>query len=131
MRVPEVAPNHSEQMGFAGPDRATFAPGRGHRGIRHGMHFLLFYEVVPDYLTRRAPLRAEHLSLVKESHAQGDLVLAGALANPADGAVLVFRSKAAAEAFAAADPYVRHGIVTSFRVREWTTVIGDGVTPPA
>jgi uncharacterized protein YciI len=95
------------------------------------MHFILFYDVVEDYATRRAPLRAEHLTLVKESHARGELVLAGALASPADGAVLVFRSAAAAEAFAHADPYVKHGVVTRWRVREWTTVIGDGATPPS
>jgi len=95
------------------------------------MHFILFYDVVPDYVTKRVPLRAEHLALVKDSHAKGDLVLAGALTNPSDGAVIVFRSAKAAEEFAAADPYVKNGIVTSWRVREWATVIGDGVEPPA
>jgi len=93
------------------------------------MHYLLFYDVVPDYLERRAPLRAEHLALVRAAHDRGELVLAGALADPADGAVLVFRgdSPAAAEAFAAADPYVRNGLVTRWRVRKWATVIGDGI----
>jgi uncharacterized protein len=95
------------------------------------MHFILFYDVVEDYVTRRAPLRAEHLSLVRAAHARGELVLAGALTNPADGAVLVFRTTASAEAFAGADPYVREGVVTRWRVREWMTVIGDGVEPPA
>ncbi len=99
--------------------------------MRLGMHFILFYDVVSDYVTRRAPLRAEHLALVKASHAKGDLVLAGALANPPDAAVLVFRSAKSAEDFAAADPYVKNGLVTSWRVREWTTVIGDGIEPPA
>ncbi len=91
------------------------------------MHYLLFYDVVPDYLERRVPLRAEHLALGREARARGELVLGGALANPADGAVLLFRgdSPAVAERFAREDPYVRHGLVTSWRVREWTTVIGD------
>jgi hypothetical protein len=90
------------------------------------MHYLLFYDVVPDYVERRAPFRAEHLANARAAVARGELVLGGALANPADGAVLVFRgsSPAAAEAFAAADPYVRNGLVTSWRVREWTTVVG-------
>src|SRR5262245_16119417 len=97
------------------------------------MHYLLLYDVVPDYVERRAPFRAEHLALGQAAHARGELVLAGALADPVDGAVLVFRgdSPAAAEAFARADPYVRNGLVTRWRVRAWNTVIGDGTKSPA
>jgi uncharacterized protein YciI len=40
------------------------------------------------------------------------------------GLVVVFTTKEAAEAFARADPYVRNGLVTRWRIREWTTVIG-------
>src|SRR3954469_16304244 len=92
------------------------------------MHYLLMYDSVPDYAERRTPFRAEHLALARAAGARGELVLGGALANPIDGAVLLFRgeSPAVAEAFAAADPYVRNGLVTSWRVREWTTVVGDG-----
>jgi len=96
------------------------------------MHYLLIYEVSGDYLERRANFRAEHLGLAWEAHERGDLVLGGALADPVDGAILLFQgdSPAAAEAFAAADPYVRHGLVTSWRVRPWSTVIGaDAATP--
>ena len=90
------------------------------------MHYLLLYDYVPDVLDRRPPLRAEHLALARAAVARGELVLGGALADPVDGAVLIFRgdSPAAAEAFAAADPYVRQGLVTRWRVREWTTVVG-------
>jgi uncharacterized protein YciI len=93
------------------------------------VHYLLFYDVVPDYVERRAPLRAEHLALARAAHQRGELVLAGALADPVDGAVLLFQgdSPAAAEAFAAADPYVRNGLVSRWRVRAWTTVVGAGV----
>jgi uncharacterized protein len=95
------------------------------------MHYLLFYDVMPDYVERRVPLRPAHLDLARTAHAAGDLVLAGALADPPDGAVFVFRSKESAEAFAKADPYVQNGLVSEWRVRTWTTVIGDGSTPPA
>jgi uncharacterized protein YciI len=96
------------------------------------MHYLLLYDVVPDYLSRRAAFRAEHLALARAAYDRGELVLGGALAEPVDGAVLVFRgdSPAAAEAFAAADPYVQNGLVTRWRVRAWNTVIGDGAAPP-
>src|SRR5437870_5658640 len=93
------------------------------------MHYLLFYDVVSDYVERRAEFRAEHLVLARAACERGELVLGGALADPVDGAVLLFRgdSPAAAEAFAAADPYVCNGLVTSWRVRAWNTVIGDGI----
>lgn len=90
------------------------------------MHYLLIYDVVPDYAERRTPFRAEHLGLARAAVERGEMVLGGALADPVDGAVLLFRgdSPAAAEAFVAADPYVRHGLVTRWRIRPWTTVVG-------
>lgn len=48
------------------------------------MHYLLFYDYAPDYLERRAQFREEHLALAWEAQARGELVLAGALAEPAD-----------------------------------------------
>ena len=92
------------------------------------MHYLLIYDVVGDYVQRRGAFRQEHLRLAREAVERGELVLGGALAQPPDGAVLLFKgdSPAAAEAFAVADPYVRNGIVTRWRVREWTTVVGPG-----
>lgn len=93
------------------------------------MHYLLFYDVVDDYLIRRMPLRASHLAYAQAFVDRGELLLAGALANPVDGAVLLFQAESGAmvEGFASADPYVMHGLVTRWRVREWTTVIGKGV----
>ena len=90
------------------------------------MYWLLLYDLVDDYLERRAPLRPDHLSRAQAALDRGELVLAGALANPTDGAVLLFRgpSPAAAEAFARDDPYVKEGLVTGWRVREWTVVVG-------
>src|SRR5436190_5877097 len=90
------------------------------------MHYLLFYDVVDNYPERRAPFRAAHIAYARAAAARGELVLGGGLANPPDGAVLLFRgsSPAVAETFAAADPYVTSGVVTKWRVREWTTVVG-------
>ena len=96
------------------------------------MHYLLFYELADDYLTRRAEFRNVHLKLGWEAVERGELVLGGALANPADGAVLLFKgdSPAVAEKFAATDPYVISGIVKRWHVREWTTVAGDIAANP-
>ena len=95
-------------------------------------HFLLFYEVSDDYAERRAQFRDAHLRKAWASHANGELVLGGALADPLDGAVLLFRtdSRAVPEAFARADPYVTNGLVTRWRVREWTTVAGTDASQP-
>ena len=92
------------------------------------MHYLLFYDVVPDYAERRLPLRSAHLAQARAAVERGELVLGGALADPVDGAVLLFRgdSPSLAESFAAADPYVLGGLVTGWRVRAWTTVVGEG-----
>jgi hypothetical protein len=95
-------------------------------------HFLLFYEGAPDYLERRPQFRAAHLDHAWAAAERGDLVVAGALADPVDGAVLMFAGdgKSVAESFARADPYVVNGIVARWTVREWTTVVGDlAVTP--
>jgi uncharacterized protein len=96
------------------------------------MHYLLFYDVVDNYPERRAPFRAEHLALARASARRGELILGGGLANPPDGSVLLFKasSPAVAEQFAAADPYVTNGVVTKWRVREWTTVVGPDAEAP-
>ncbi|MFO7278442.1 MAG: YciI-like protein [Pseudomonadota bacterium] len=96
------------------------------------MHYLLFYDLSPDYLERRPAFRAEHLALAWQAHERGELVLGGALADPADCAVLLFQgdSPEPAERFAKADPYVRNGLVKSWRVRPWTTVVGEFAATP-
>jgi uncharacterized protein YciI len=95
-------------------------------------HFLLFYDGAPDYLARRPEFRDEHLKHAWAAARRGELVVAGALADPVDGAVLMFtgENQSVAENFARADPYVVNGLVARWRVREWTTVVGDlAVTP--
>jgi uncharacterized protein YciI len=96
------------------------------------MHYLLIYDVSPDYLARRAEFRAAHLKLAWAAAERGELQLAGALADPVDTAVLLFEgaTPAVAEAFAKADPYVLNGLVTQWRVRPWTTVVGERAATP-
>jgi hypothetical protein len=90
------------------------------------------YDVIPDYATRRLPLRAAHFAYAAPFIERGELLLGGALANPVDGAVLLFQadSPAVAEGFARQDPYVVGGIVNEWAVREWTTVVGPGAANP-
>lgn len=90
------------------------------------MYYILFYQTVDNYVERRAPYRQEHLKYANEAHARGELVIAGALADPPDSAILVFQGSGpeAAEDFARNDPYVLNGLITQWRVRPWSVVIG-------
>jgi uncharacterized protein len=89
-------------------------------------HYALMYDVVDGFIDKRAAHRPAHLAMVREAHARGELMLAGALGDPPDGALLVFRGETpeVAERFARADPYVTNGLVSQWRVRPWTVVIG-------
>lgn len=89
---------------------------------------MLTYELVDDYVARRVEHRPAHLELARAAHQRGELLLAGALADPFDRALLVFAGehRDAAEAFARADPYVVNGLVTSWTVRQWNEVLEEG-----
>ncbi|HET6559884.1 MAG TPA: YciI-like protein [Prolixibacteraceae bacterium] len=90
------------------------------------MYYILFYNTVENYFERRQPFREEHLKLATEAYNNGSIVMAGALAEPADGAVLVFKGDGpeVAESFAKNDPYVKNGLIIEWKVRPWTVVIG-------
>ena len=105
--------------------------GRPSRALQydtfHMGYYLLEYALIDDYLTRRAAFREVHLALAREAHRRGDLILAGALAEPADRAALIWRTDDpfVIERFVDGDPDVRNGLVTSWTIRPWTVVIGD------
>jgi uncharacterized protein len=102
-------------------------PNRWSLENRMGYYALFYREVVPDFIARRSFYREEHLGLAREAHARGELVLAGALSEPPDGALLVFRSETAApvEDFIRKDPYVLNGLVKRWEIRPWTVVVGN------
>ncbi len=90
-------------------------------------YFALIYYVVDGYVSRRTPFREKHLRRAEDAHRRGDLVLAGALGDPIDRALLIFRGqdRSVVEAFARNDPYVINGLVTRWEVQPWAVVI-DG-----
>jgi hypothetical protein len=89
------------------------------------MHYLLFYDYVEDAVERRAPFREGHLRLAREALARGELLMGGAFAEPVDGAALLFQADpSVVEAFLRRDPYVTNGVVTRWRIRPWTVVVG-------
>jgi hypothetical protein len=95
-------------------------------------HYLLIYELTDDYLARRADFRGLHLNLAWAAHQRGDLVLGGALSEPVDRAMLLFKGESpkVAEDFAKVDPYVVNGLIKSWSVRPWLTVVGDLASNP-
>jgi hypothetical protein len=88
------------------------------------MHHLLLYEYVDDMSERRGPHRGPHLERIKAEQQAGRVIMAGALGDPPTGAAIVFRDTVpeAIEAFVEADPYMRGGLITSWRVAPWTLV---------
>ena len=88
-------------------------------------YLALFYEVVSDYLERRGEYRADHLKLANEAHDRGELAMAGAFSDPADSALLVWRTddRTIVEKFVEHDPYVQNGLVARWWIRSWTVVI--------
>ncbi len=99
---------------------------RGPLGVDYNptMFALLFYDYVKDIAERRGEFRPAHLSLAEEALGKGELRLAGAYADPLDGAVFIFRDRGAAERFAERDPYMLNGLVTRHWIRDWNVVIG-------
>ena len=91
------------------------------------IYYALFYEVVDDFVARRAPFRQEHLRLGADAHERGEIILAGALSEPADRALIIFHvsDSSEVEAFARNDPYVVNGLVKKWEVRPWNVVIGN------
>jgi hypothetical protein len=89
-------------------------------------YFALSYEVVENFAERRMPFRESHLKMVRDGHERGDVVMAGALGDPPEKALIVFRVAdiETVENFARADPYVMNGVVTRWTVRPWNVVVG-------
>jgi uncharacterized protein YciI len=93
------------------------------------MYYILLYDVVDDYIRKRAPYRQKHLELCTEAVNKGHLMLGGAFDDPVDGAAIVFETENSkvVEDFVNNDPYVQNGLVTDWKIRKWTLVIGTAL----
>lgn len=90
------------------------------------MYYILTYHTVDNYVNLRAPFRTEHLALANSYRDRGIMIMGGALANPVDKAIVIFKSDSTEEIeeFVRQDPYVQNGLVKSWEIREWTVVVG-------
>ena len=97
-------------------------------------HYLLTYHKVADHAQRCLPLQKAHRKYIETALARGTpLLMGGNLIDEAGAtALLLFMAKepGPAESFAASDPYVTGGVVASWQVHEWDTVVGDLAAHP-
>ena len=87
------------------------------------MKYVVRYETDPANLGKAMELFDEHKARWSEYATAGTLLAIGPFADPADGAMGVFTTREAAEAFVEGDPFVRHGVVASWQVLEWNEVL--------
>ncbi|MDR5589257.1 YciI-like protein [Christiangramia sp. SM2212] len=90
-------------------------------------YYMLIYKLAENYLKDRGQYRSEHLEMAKRATEIGELILGGAMDDPADEAILIFRGETdkAAKAFAENDPYLKNGLIKEWKVRKWNAVIGS------
>jgi hypothetical protein len=87
------------------------------------MKYVLMYESGDEVAERAREFFPAHQAWFLEFHDRGTLLMVGPFANPRDGAMSVFTTREAAEEFVAGDPFVRHGVVGSWEIREWNEVL--------
>ena len=85
--------------------------------------FLMTYETTPETLAKVPDHLLAHRDRLDRFHARGSLLMAGPVMDGSGRAFGVFTSRAAAEEFIADDPFVVHGVVSSWTVAEWKEVL--------
>jgi len=86
--------------------------------------YVVLYESADDVLERAPAHMADHTAHYESFVERGLLLGIGTFEDPvADGAMCVLVSREAAEEFAAGDPFVVHGLVTSYRILGWNDVL--------
>jgi uncharacterized protein YciI len=85
--------------------------------------YLLRYETDPDALAGVAEVFPRHRAAWAEFRDDGALIAIGPMADPTQGALAVFTTRAAAERFVSVDPFVTEGIVARWELLEWNEVL--------
>jgi len=91
------------------------------------MYYILIYHTADNYIENRKPYRSKHLQLLEIELKKKHIVLGGALSDPADQAVIIWRveDKKIIEEFVNNDPYVKNGLISKYEIRSWNIVIGN------
>ena len=60
-----------------------------------------------------------HKAYLDQFVARGEVVGVGPFTDPAGGNMALFRTRAVAEAFANADPFLLEGVVKAYQIKDW------------
>ncbi len=60
-----------------------------------------------------------HKAFLDQFVARGEVVGVGPFTDAAGGNMALFRTRAAAEAFAAGDPFLLEGLVEAYQIKDW------------
>ena len=88
------------------------------------MKAVVFYESAPDVATKAPPHFEAHCARWAEFRRRGELLMIGTFANvQEDGSMAVFTTREAAEEFVRGDPFVLHGVVRNWIIRDWNEAL--------
>ena len=88
------------------------------------MKAVVFYESAPDVAAKAPAYMAEHRTRWAEFSRRGELLMIGPFANALeDGAMGIFTTREAAEEFVRGDPFVLHGVVRNWTIRDWNEAL--------
>lgn len=109
--------------------RTTEEEGKTMNIARQSVYYAVFavtsYESFEDALAKDPDLIATHIMRSKELHARGTLLMSGAfLHNPGEplSTMGVLTTHEAAEEYIKGDPFVLHGQVKTWYIREWANM---------
>jgi uncharacterized protein len=84
--------------------------------------YVVMYESA-DGVREKAPLHfAAHVARWKEFRERGELEMIGTFSD-LSGSMAIFTTREAAEEFAKGDPFVLHGVVRSWQIKEWNEAL--------
>jgi uncharacterized protein len=87
------------------------------------MKAVIIYQSSPKVL-ELAPIHfPAHKDRLDVFIARGDLLAVGTWADPREGSMAVFRSRAAAEEFVEEDPFVLNGVVAEHEIKDWDEML--------
>jgi uncharacterized protein YciI len=86
--------------------------------------YVVLYESADDVASRAPAHFPAHKQRLDEFAGRGDLLMVGTFGDPqAQGSMAIFRTRAAAEAFVAGDPFMLEGVVKAYEIRDWNEIL--------
>jgi uncharacterized protein YciI len=88
------------------------------------MKYVVLYESAEDVAGRAPEHFPAHKRRLDDFHRRGEILMVGTFGDPQrQGSMAIFPTREAAESFVAEDPFVLHGVVKSYEIREWNEIL--------